>query len=851
LIEPHATYRLQLGPDLDFAAATKLFDYLSALGISHVYLSPCLQARRGSTHGYDVVDPTRVSADLGGEAGFDALCAAAKQAGLGVLVDVVPNHMSIDGSENGWWIDVLENGQASYFADVFDVDWTTGDDRILLPILGVRYGRALASGTIHLARERGLVWIQLEGHRLPLAPRTMDRVLKRVAERLGHDQLDSLSDAFAALPPASSREPAARRRRHRDKNVLREHLGALLERDPEAAAAVDQAMTEISRDPAELDAILEVQNFRLAHWSVSRSDVGYRRFFDVSSLAGLRTEDEPVFAATHKVILGWLTSGKIDGVRIDHPDGLRDPEGYFTRLRQAAPDSWIVVEKILAAGEELPSSWPVDGTVGYEHTDLLGAMLVDPRGEAALVAIWEQFTGETRDPTGARRGRKDVLDDVLHGEVLRLVEIAARASASCPAYRDLTRRELSEALREILASFPVYRTYVRPGQRAGTIDARRIDAALEATAAALPALDGDVLAFLGAALRGEIPHPDAIELALRFQQTSGAVMAKGVEDTHLYRETHLVARNEVGTSGRFARPVDDLFETQFPPRGLIATATHDTKRGEDVRARLAVLSEIPEEWAAAVTRWRARRPGPGTDPVMTYLFWQTLVGAWPLSEERAQVYLQKAAREAKRFTSWHLPNAPHEQATREHISAVFADAELLADVRAFVERIERAGRVNSLVQTLLKVTLPGVCDIYQGTELWDGTLVDPDNRRAVDFATRRDVLASLRGATPEAILERMVEGAPKLYVLARGLAARKTGSWRGPPRRVQISAPHLAFQREGVVVVAPRFSMTPPAGQVTLPAGRWRNVFDDREHEGEVALPTLWQRFPVALLVPA
>ena len=866
---PRATYRLQLHPGFAFADAIAAVPYLAQLGISHLYLSPVLQAAPGSTHGYDVVDPDRVNQALGGEDGFRALVAAAHAAGLGILLDIVPNHMSIAGTANRWWVDVLENGPASYYAHYFDVDWGGGDERVLLPVLGERYGRALTSGGLQLARGAGVVEVRAGEHRFPLAPGSFGRIVRRAGERIGHAELQFLGDALAALP--TSADVAARRRRHRDKAVM---LARLAELGEPVARALDDELAAINGDPIELDAILEAQNYRLAHWSVAGSQLSYRRFFDIASLVGICAELPDVFDAGHRRIFGWLADGAIDGLRIDHVDGLRDPAGSLRRLCEAWPEPegppWIVVEKILAPGEQLPASWPVAGTTGYDVADRLAGLLVDPDGERALTEAFIAYTGLVWDPAGeSRRARLEVTSDALHSELARLTELAVRACSASPACRDYTRAEIETALAELLAGYPVYRTYLG-GDADDPADRARIAEAARTALAARPDLDRDLVGFLEAALAFELPTAEATELARAAQQVTGPVVAKGDEDTLQYREVRLLARCEVGADlARFAIAPDDAHAgfAAGRPRALLATSTHDTKRGEDVRARIAVLSELPGDWRTAVERWRARAdPGWGDAPpdrTFEYTMWQTLVGAWPLPEDRAQRFAEKATREARLRTSWRRPDAAYEAARTRWLAAVYADAGLVADIAAFAARLQPHGDRNSLAQLLIKLTAPGVPDLYQGSELRDDSLVDPDNRRPVDLARRARWLAELAAVGDAGVARLGGElGAIKLWTIRRVLALRAQHPelFSAPYRALAASGPHarrvFAFARgEDLITVVPRLGVAADAWRDTtlaLGGGRWREVLTGEVVDGR-AQPVwgLWRTVPIALLVRA
>jgi (1->4)-alpha-D-glucan 1-alpha-D-glucosylmutase len=875
-IDRHATYRLQLHAGFTFADAARAVPYLAELGVSHLYLSPVLQAAPGSTHGYDVVDPDRVSAELGGEDGFTALVATARAAGLGILLDIVPNHMSIAGPENRWWVDVLENGRASYYAHYFDVDWGNSDERVLLPVLGERYGRALTSGVLALAHGGAVFEVRAGELRFPLAPHTLGPIVRRAGERIAHAELQFIGDALAGLPRTG--EVSARRRRHRDKAVLLARLAALGDR---VLAALDAELAAINADPIELDAILEAQNYRLAHWSVAGSQLTYRRFFDVTSLVGICNEAPDVLAASHRRIFAWLGDGTIDGVRVDHVDGLRDPGSYLRRLREACADPagapWIIVEKILATGEQLPASWPIDGTTGYDFMEHVGALLVDRDGERALTDTFSAYTGQAFDPAAeSRRARLDVMSDALHSELARLTELAVRACGASPTCRDYTRAEIEAVLAEMLAGYPTYRTYLGgEGQappeaphQGDPADRARIARAADAARTARPELDPDLVGFLEAALAFELTTVESIELARAAQQTSGPIVAKGDEDTLLYRQVRLLSRCEVGADlATFALDPGEAHGRLAAgrPSSLLATATHDAKRGEDVRARIAVLSEVPQAWDAAVARWRARAEAAWGDTppdrVFEYTMWQTLIGAWPLPLQRAQQFAEKATREARLRTSWRRPDAGYEAARTRWLAAVYADRELVADLAVFAQQIAPHGDRNALAQLLLKLTAPGVPDFYQGSELRDDALVDPDNRRPVDLDARSRLLRELGDARPEAQIARLGTelGAAKLWTIRRVLALRRRApaAFAAPYRALAAAGRHahrvFAFARgDELVVVVPRLGVSADAWRDTtlaLPAGTWREVLSDREIAGGTQpVAHLWRALPIALL---
>jgi (1->4)-alpha-D-glucan 1-alpha-D-glucosylmutase len=885
---PLSTYRVQLRPGFGFPEAAEIVDYLADLGVTHFYSSPYLQAAAGSAHGYDVIDHSRVNDELGGAEAHERLCRALADAGLGQVLDIVPNHMAISAiteRRNAWWWDVLENGQASRWAGYFDVDWAPPQerlrDKVLLPILGDHYGRILEAGELLLVRNAGRFEIHYHEHQMPVAPRSLDDLLRDAADRCGSADLAFLADSFGNLPIATATDRESSLRRHRDKEVLANHLARLCDEDPEVARAVDAVVEEINADPDRLDQLMQRQNHRPAFWRTAGRELDYRRFFDVHTLIGLRVEDDRVFLDTHALVLGWLERRVLDGVRIDHPDGLRDPAEYFRRLRAAAPGAWIVVEKILEPGEPLPTSWPVDGTTGYDFMNLAGGVFVDPRGEEPLTRLYGELSGAATDwPAMVREKKLMVLNELLASDVNRLGEIFQQVCELHRRYRDFTRFELREIVRELAADFPVYRTYAHPGRGEVTEqDVHFVEEAVSRTREQRPDLSEDLCEFfrdlLLLRIRGEAGGPEE-ELVLRFQQLTGPAMAKGVEDTSFYNFHRLIALNEVGGDpGSFGVPPEEFHRAcaavqERWPRTQTATSTHDTKRSEDVRARLYLLSEIPERWGDAVRRWRElaekHRTGDFPDRNAEYLLWQTLVGAWPIAADRVTAYMEKATREAKAYTAWTRTDAAYEEALRKFVEGVLADPEITADLEAFVAPLVEPGRITSLALTLIRLTAPGVPDTYQGSELWDLSLVDPDNRRPVDYGLRRKLLGELKqGLAPEEILARMDEGLPKLWVIRQGLHLRRRlreafdekGEYSPLQARGARAENVVAFARGGgggqVVTVVPRLvlGLLEEWGDTTLdlPAGSWRNELTGEDLEGgERRLGDLLARFPVALL---
>ena len=737
--------------------------YLAELGVSHAYLSPVLQAARGSTHGYDVADPSTVSEELGGEEGHIALQRVLGEAGLGQILDIVPNHMAVATPDNRWWWDVLENGHSSVYVGYFDVDWGRPEAQqrnvVLVPILADHYGRELEAGRFTLQRTGGSFVLRYFDHQVPVAPRSLDQLIARAARHLPRGsapavraELGSLATALGRLPPSWATDRASVKERHRDKEVLRAHLDALCSAHPEVAASVDAEVDALNASPDAMDELLGRQTYRLAYWRTASEEAQYRRFFDISELVGIRVEEDAVFADSHRLILRWLREGVIDGLRVDHIDGLRGPRAYLERLHDASSGGWVLVEKILARNEQLPTDWPVAGTTGYDWLNLAGGLLVRKEGAEALAGAFRSFTGleEPWDDL-VHDCKLFVLSSSLSADLHRLVGRMAEVCEHHRRHSNHTRRELRECLAEVIACYGVYRTYVSPGRKPSEADVAVVRRAVVNAGLRRPELDGELLAFLRDLLLGAVPGAAETEMALRFQQLTGPVMAKAVEDTAFYRYMPLVALNEVGgdpsSLGVSVREFHDACaeaQSRHPHR-LLATSTHDTKRSEDVRARISVLSEIPREWSGTVERWhslnRRRRVADLPDPATEWLFYQTLVGAWPISAERALAYMEKATREAKARTSWGSPDTIYEGAIGHFVASALRSRRFIDEVASFAGRVARPGQSNSLALKLLTLTAPGVPDLYQGSELWDLSLVDPDNRRPVDFALRMKLLA--------------------------------------------------------------------------------------------------------------
>jgi (1->4)-alpha-D-glucan 1-alpha-D-glucosylmutase len=880
-VEPRATYRLQLRPEFGFDDAAALAGYLADLGISHVYSSPYLQASPGSAHGYDVVDPRRVSAELGGPVAHQRFGATLGEHGLGQVLDVVPNHMAIKGPENPWWWDVLENGPASRYARFFDVEWDSDDPNfratVLLPVLGDHYGRVLEAGQLRVQRDQAAFTVAYGEQIFPVAPPSLAELLVAAGRQAGSDELVVVGESFARLPPSTWTDRESVARRHRGKEVLRSQLRRLLLDRPEVATAIDEQLDALNHDVERLDGLLAQQNYRLAYWRAARDDLDYRRFFDVTSLAGLRMEDEYVFDETHELVLEWLHDGTLDGLRVDHPDGLRDPARYFERLRAASARAWIVAEKILAPDEQLRRDWPVDGTTGYDFLNRVTRLYVDPDGEAPLTELYGELTGEQRPfAEVAYEAKQQVVRELLASEVARLTEYLLAVVRGHRRQRDYSRVQLRDTLRELLCVFPVYRTYVRAeAGKVSPADERYVRAAAAEAARRRPELSGDLLQFIVDVLLLRVAGEREAEFVMRFQQLTGPVMAKGVEDTAFYRYNRLVALNEVGGDpGRFAASLDEFHAAcadaqRHWPRRMVASTTHDTKRSEGVRARVALLAEMPDRWAAEVRQWRQlnapKRTGEWPDANSEYLLYQTLVGAWPIDGDRLWAYLEKAVREQKVHTSWTDPAAGYEQALRDFAVRCLADRKFVRRLEALLAELTPAWQLTSLAQTLLKLTCPGVPDIYQGTELWDLSLVDPDNRRPVDFELRRELLARARSANAAEALAGLDEGLAKVWLIQRTLRLRRRRpELFGPSGRYQplhatgSRAGHVvAYARGGeAVVVVPRlvYRLAGRWGRtaLALPAGEWQDEFSGRRlGGGRVQVASLLADFPVALLMPA
>ena len=912
---PNGTYRFQLHKDFTFKQATELVGYLHDLGISDCYLSPITTARTGSVHGYDVVNHSAINPELGSEEDFQRFLAALHERGMGIVQDIVPNHMAIGDPANQWWNDVLANGPSSSYADFFDIDWNPLKkdlhNKVLLPVLGQQYGKVLEDQQIQIAydRTKGTFQARYFDHLFPLAPRSLQWILKpawrAVMQTMGEShpevlELESILNAVEHLPERSEADIAKVRERRREIPVIRRRIADLYEKSPAARAAIEDSLRDINgikgqpRSFDRLENLLADQAYRLSFWKVASDEINYRRFFDINELAAIRMEKREVFAATHETIFKMIRQGVINGLRIDHVDGLLDPLQYLRRLQRSAADClgqregtsdgerafYIVVEKILGEHEKL-QPWPVHGTTGYEFMNVVGRLFVDGENSRRFRDLYGGFVGERLNfREVVYQSKRLVIETAMSGEMAVLSRRLDRISEQHRWSRDFTLNSLGAALQEMIACFPVYRSYVRPetGQ-VDEADRQHIMIAARRAKRRNPSVSESLFDFIASVLLLE--HPAGLteeqraergEFVQRFQQFTSPVMAKGFEDTALYRYYPLASLNEVGGEpDAFGISIGAFHEWNRTrqaewPHAMSASSTHDTKRSEDARARIAVLSEIPDEWEQAIKRWYQMNAGARKqvedsevpDPNEEYLLYQTLLGIWPNEPldgnraefiKRIQQYMNKAVKEAKVHTSWMNVNEEHDRALEEFLSTILNKGhDFVADVAQFYARIARAGMLNSLAQTLLKMTLPGAPDFYQGTELWTLSLVDPDNRRPVDYACRRAMLAKVRdgarrdpAATLNHLLKDMRSGAIKLYLIHRAMGFRRE-RWelflRGDYLPLNVTgerANHVvAFARnyndKRAIVMCGRFFMSlPEAEGRPVDPNAWRGTFVELE----------------------
>lgn len=984
---PGATYRLQFNKNFRFSDARELIPYLQLLGISTLYASPILQAREGSAHGYDITDHNKINPEIGTEGELLQLVAELRANGMGLLLDTVPNHMGVGHGTNPWWQDVLQNGRASKFANFFDIDWDPLKpelhNKVLLPILGNQYGEELESGKLTLRHQDGDFTVSYYDRALPIDPQTFPLIFESSSDlRVNSNnpeirELRGLLVGLSELPTHETTEQDRVQKRQREIPFLKQRLRELADRSEDVRSVIDDSVRSINGKPGDagsydaLHRLLEAQAYRLAHWRVSAEEINYRRFFDINDLVGLRMEDPSVFAATQALIRRLLGEGAVQGIRVDHPDGLFNPPQYFTRLQmlyvasqccgpepqgQVAENGieldvqsgfgqlvsdrtraplYVLVEKILEPGEDLPRDWPVDGTVGYDFLNLVNGIFIDTKNRKAFTSLYHRFIGGPVElDSMVYQAKRLIMNSALSNEVNVLGHMLDEISSTDRRARDFTRKVLRQAIRETIACFPVYRTYI---DERGTItdrDRLYIEQAItraKRRSGTMPAQAFDFLRDIlllrgsdrGAPVYG---YRKQLYFTLKFQQLTGPVMAKGLEDTTCYTYNRFVSVNEVGGSPReFGIDLQEFHHANRKrredwPSSMLATSTHDTKRSEDVRMRLDVLSEMPRPWAAAAMRWRRANRGKKRglsdgrvvpDPNEEYMLYQALTGTWPvrmdngkptatLSKEERQVFIQriqeyvtKAVHEAKVNLSWVNQNPEYVESLQRFIERILTPGtesrpnRFLQLIQPFILRIAFFGAMNSISQTLLKITAPGVADIYQGQELLDFSLVDPDNRRPVDFRLRRLMLDELRQRENDpSLIEEMLrewsDGRAKMWVTWKGLQWRQAHrdlSQQGTYQAIAAKGPSathvVAFARshenETAVTVAPRFGFTLSQGESHPPTG---DIWDDTTIEvpaaanaalqnvltgdevtiganGRLRIADALRRFPAALLVSA
>jgi (1->4)-alpha-D-glucan 1-alpha-D-glucosylmutase len=906
---PIATYRVQLTADFDFDAAASIVPYLKSLGITHLYASPFMKARKGSTHGYDIVDHTRFNPELGGEAAFERLSQALKQHDLGLILDFVPNHVGVHFADNPWWLDVLEWGPASPRAVSFDIDWDMLPYRarggVLLPIVGSSYGEALEKGEIELRHDAG------EGsfsawyfeHRLPIAPQRYGELLRTIVREAGAEG----EPAGKQLLDLASRHTGPRRPWRADAPAFKAELKGIAGGEDIIARGLGayRAGPERPAQTLALHHLLERQHYKLGQWRLASSEINYRRFFDVNTLAGLRVEDAGTFDAIHRLVKRLIADDKLQGLRLDHIDGLRDPAQYFQRLRRlireaqghASRPFYMAIEKILGENEQLHRFAGVHGTTGYEWLNVISQVLADGKGLQALDETWRQVSNMSPklEPVLLQAKRR-VLETLLTSEFTVLTRLLARIAGGHYSTRDFSADTLRQALELYVLHFPVYRTYLTPAGPSAH-DRALISETIEKARANWFGADEGLFDFLRDTLTldliapGRAPHgkPRVRRFALKLQQFTGPMMAKSLEDTAFYRYHRLLALNEVGGDPAAKALATDTFHDRMRtrarewPHGMTATATHDTKRGEDARARLLALAELPGEWASAVGRWKILNAphlmvaGDMRSPsaAFEYMLYQALVGAWPLAErdqaflERMQAYALKAAREGKQETSWLNPHAAYEAGLRTFLERILdrkLSAEFLASLQSFTQRTSLLGALNSLSQITLKATMPGVPDFYQGTEFWDFSLVDPDNRRPVDFAARASALAGLETPDWTSLGQDWTDGRIKLAWTRHLLKLRAEFAdvfSHGDYRPLEVIGPHrdhvIAFARQhggdaAIVAVGKSLAPLTQGGRVWPGAEAYDGAIVTRGYllegmgENELALAGAFKNLPSAVL---
>ncbi len=891
---PSCTYRLQFNRQFTFAQAREIVPYLHALGVSDAYASPYFQARPDSLHGYDITDHNKLNAAIGSREEYDAWIVELHAHSMGQLLDFVPNHMGISEPLNQWWMDVLENGPSSIYAPYFDIDWqplkADLHDKVLLPILGDQYGRVLERGELKVRFEEGTFYLTYYERRLPIAPGTYKYIIEIALQNLEefkdeefYAELQSILTALEYLPKRAETDPERIAERAREKEIIKRRLERRCAEAPQVQQAIDKALAQINGHPGDprsfdtLDALLNAQAYRVAFWRVAAEEINYRRFFDINDLAAIRMEVPEVFEATHQLLLDLIHAGAVTGLRIDHPDGLYLPQEYFDKLQRrsaqalgiAMPNDgraiYLALEKILTGSEALRKDWPVHGTTGYDFANQVTQLLADSAAETAITKIFHRFIGHSLHFGHLLYAKKlQVMKLALANDVDVLGNMVDRLSEQNRWFRDFTWEALGRAVRETIACFPVYRTYLAPGQPVSEEDRQVVERAIAGAKRRNPAIEESIFNFLRDVLLFRFPEnlDDAAREAhthfvLKFQQTTGPVMAKGLEDTVFYIYNRLVALNEVGGEPQqFGLSIDAFHERNLDrqrnwPATLLATSTHDTKRSEDVRARMVALSEVPELWRKSLQQWRiANRRWKRSvnemeapDSNEEYLLYQTLLGTWPIQMsgepettatadyiDRIRAYMGKALYEAKLNTSWIQPNEAWDGAMHDFVAKILDSSprnKFLPNFLPVARDIAQLGAINSLMQTLLKLTSPGVPDIYQGNEIWDYSLVDPDNRRPVDYKRRAEMLESLGQAKSEELMQNWPDGRIKMFLIQRTLQFRRENVdlfQRGEYLPLRASGTFadccVSFARKlndrWIVIIAPRLSSRigfPPTGE--------------------------------------
>ena len=936
---PTATYRLQFNKNFTFRQAREIVNYLHHLGISDAYASPYFQAGAESLHGYDITDHNKLNAAIGWRKDFEAWVAELHAHGMGQIADFVPNHMGINDPQNVWWQDVLENGASSLYAPYFDIDWrplkTDLHDKVLLPILGDQYGRVLERGELRVRFDSGSFSLTYFDHVFPIAPGTYRYILELALENLAefreedfYAEFQSILTALEYLPRRTETDPERIKERAREKEIIKKRLERRCAEAPQVQRGIEKAVETINGhigDPRSfdrLDELLNAQSYRLAFWRVAAEEINYRRFFDVNDLAAIRVELPEVFDAAHKLLFELVASGAVTGLRIDHPDGLYRPLEYFEKLQMRCAKAlrvplpkdgraiYLIVEKILTGEEQLPQNWPVHGTTGYGFANQVAGVLVDHNAEGAITKIFKRFIGHSLHFGHLVYAKKRLVMRIsLANEVNVLGTMVDRLSEQNRWFRDYTLEALARAVRETIACFPVYRTYLEPGKPVSEEDRAVIERAVAAAKRRNPAIEESVFNFLRDLLLFRFPEnldeeqrAAHAEFVLKFQQFTGPITAKGLEDTVFYIYNRLAALNEVGGEPQlFGLSVETFHERNLRrqrdwPASLLATSTHDSKRSEDVRARMLAISEIPPLWGRSLQKWRttnrrfkkqiddAEAPDAGEE----YLLYQTLLGTWPVDLDgapvpsvgpkfiaRIQRYMAKALKEAKLNTSWIQPNENWDDAMQEFVARILEAGPRNKFLPAFLPvaaEIARLGAINSLAQTAIKLTAPGVPDIYQGTEIWDDSLVDPDNRRPIDYARRRETLAQIDNVPANELMQCWPDGRIKMRLTQRLLHLRRENpelfregiyepiNFGGAFADCAIG--FVRRHRDGaIIVIVPRLSSRvgfPPIGDrwqdthVILPAGLsdLRDVFSDRKvrvENSQLRLAVAMSQLPFAV----